>query len=364
MKKQLITFLLIFSALASSGQRSNNAAEPELQFTPLVKLKTTPVKDQAGTSTCWSFGTTSFIETELLRMGKGEYDLSEMWIVRHNYTDRLRDNFAKKGDGNLGEGGLAHDWMLEFIENGIVPEEVYSGLNYGLPEHNHGELNALVKAIGGVSVKRNSESDEYLSVIDAVLDTYLGRKPETFIYKGVGYTPKSFARSLDIDPGDYVEITSFGFIPFYEQGIVHVPDNWRNVKFHNVPLDDLIAIMDNALNNGYSVNWDGDVSEMSFSNSKGYATLPQAGKSGVSQDMREKGYENKQTTDDHTMHITGISRDQNGNKYYLTKNSWGPDGNSHGGYLNMSENYVRAKTIFVMVHKDAVPKEIRGKLGI
>jgi bleomycin hydrolase len=248
-----------------------------------------------------------------------------------------------------------------------------------------------------VPVKRNRESDQYFTIVDAVLDTYLGKVPQSFTYKGVGYTPKSFTASLGINPADYVEITSFTLFPFFTQGLVPIPDNWRKMNYYNVPLDQLIVIMDSALFKGYTIAWDGDVSEKGFSHSKGVAIIPEIentdqysnsdkaryGKmtkeertaeaykfsrpfpeAKVTQESREEGYDNKSTTDDHLMHITGMVKDQNGTKYYVTKNSWGTDRNPFGGYLNMSENYVRAKTIAIMVHKNAIPAEIRTKLGL
>jgi aminopeptidase C len=398
MKKQIVLSLLLLCAFLPAGAQKKNASAAEgYHFTPVVELKATPVKDQANTGTCWCFATTSFIESELLRMGKSEYDLSEMWIVRNNYIDKLRDNFVQQGKGNLTEGSLSHDWMLEFIENGIVPDEVYTGLNYSVPNHSHSELNSFINAVGKVPVDRHRESDQYFQIVNTTLDTYLGKAPESFTYKGVGYTPKSFAKSLGINPDDYVEITSFTLFPFYTQGLVPVPDNWRKVNFYNVPLEELISIMDYSLTNGYTVNWDGDVSERGFSHSKGVAIIPeventdgysQAEKTkfgkmtkeerttdaykfsspfpevSVTQELREEGYEKKTTTDDHLMHVTGMVKDQNGKKYYITKNSWGATSNTSGGYLNMSENYVRAKTIYIMVHKNAIPADIKSKLGI
>ncbi|HEY5471102.1 MAG TPA: C1 family peptidase [Bacteroidales bacterium] len=363
----LLTVILSVFFVTSFAQRKPVPTAPpaktaeELKFTPLVELKATPVKNQSSTGTCWCFATTSFIESELLRMGKGEFDLSEMFIVRQNYKDKLKDNYLRQGKGNLGEGSLAHDWMKVFAESGIVPDEAYNGLNYGSPIHNHGELNDFINAIAAVPVQRKKESDQYFKIIDAVLDAYLGTVPETFLYKGISYTPKSFATSLGINPADYVEITSFTHFPFYKQGLLEVPDNWRMERFYNVTLDELVAIMDYSLNNGYTVNWDGDVSEKGFSHSKGVATYPEAN---VTQEMHQAGYENFTTTDDHLMHITGISKDQNGGKYYITKNSWGTERNTFGGYLNMSENYVRAKTIFIMVNKSAIPPAIKTKLGL
>jgi aminopeptidase C len=397
-------FLIIFfltlitthsGALDKRTPDSNTAAG--YRFTPVIELKATPVKNQASTGTCWCFATTSFIESELLRMGKGEYDLSEMFIVRNNYIDKLKDNYLRQGEGNLGQGSLAHDWMIEFTEDGILPDEFYTGLNYNSPTHNHNEFNAFINAVSTVPLQRKNESAQYEKIVESVLDTYLGKVPETFNYKGQNYTPKTFATSLGISPEDYVEITSFTHFPFYSKGILEVPDNWRMEKFYNVPLDELIEIMNYSMKNGYTVNWDGDTSEKGFSHSNGVAIVPEIAKTDeystaekdkyvnlslqersdvaykfsgpfpevkVTQEYRQSGYENFTTTDDHLMHITGITRDQNGKNYYITKNSWGTDRNIFSGYLNMSESYVRAKTIFIMVNKKGIPPAIKSKLGL
>ena len=337
MKKQIfLTLILALIIVPSFAQKKNTAATSKTdegyKFIPVVELKATSVKNQASTGTCWDFATTSFIESELIRQGKGEYDLSEMYIIRCNYVDRLKDNFIKEGKGNIVGGGQGHDWIVEFVKNGIIPNEVYTGLNYGMPNHNHSELNDFISAIAAVPVQRKKESDQYFSIVNAILDIYLGKIPETFTYKGVGYTPKSFTASLDINPDDYVEISSFTLFPFYGQGVVSFPDNWRNAKYYNVPLDELIEIIDYSLKNGYTVNWDGDVSEKGFSHLNGVAIFPELdntdqysktdkarfGKmtkeeratlaykfSGpfpeakVTQESREEGYDNKTTTDDH-----------------------------------------------------------------
>lgn len=402
MKKQIFLTLLLALIIMPSFAQKKNAATPSktdegYKFTPVVEIKATPVKNQASTGTCWCFATTSFIESELLRMGKGEYDLSEMYIVRENYTDKLKDNYLRQGKGNLGQGGVGHDWFYEFKNNGIVPDEVYNGLNYGSPTHNHGEMNAFINAVAAIPVQRKNESEQYHKIVDAVLDTYLGKIPESFTYKSVSYTPKSFAASLGINPEDYVEITSFTHFPFYTQGILEIPDNWRMERYYNIPLDELIQTMDYSLHNGYTIAWDGDVSERGFSHSKGVAIFPELVKVdnysatdrarlekmspaerseeaykfaspfpevNVNQTIRQAGFENFTTTDDHLMHLTGIVKDQNGTKYYVTKNSWGTDRNPFGGYLNMSESYVRAKTISILVHKNAIPAEIKMKLGL
>ena len=399
MKIRILLFsVLTLICLQASAQKKNTAkAEEGYKFTTVTEVKATSVKNQAGTGTCWCFATTSFIEAELLRMEKGEFDLSEMYIVRNNYYDRLRDNFIQEGKGNLGQGSVSHDWIVEFTKNGVVPEEVYTGLNYGLPNHSHGELNSFINAIATVPVQRKKESDQYLTIIDAVLDTYLGKSPLSFTYKGVGYTPKSFSASLGLNVDDYVEITSFTLFPFYTKGVVPIPDNWRKMDYYNVTLDELIQVMDYSLNNGYTVAWDGDVSEKGFSHIKGVAIIPELENTDshppadktrlgkmtkeeltaeaykfsfpfpevkVTQESRQEGFDLKKTTDDHLMHLTGIVKDQNGTKYYITKNSWGTTRNPFGGYLNMSENYVRAKTIAIMVHKNAIPSAIKTKLGI
>lgn len=403
MKKILLLAAIFILPLSTAlPQRRNMPAQDQktdegYKFTTVVDLKATPVKNQASTGTCWCFATTSFIESELLRTGKGEFDLSEMFIVRQNYSDRLKDNYLRQGKGNLGPGSLAHDFMRVFADHGIVPDEIYTGLNYGSPSHNHGELQAFINAVAAVPVQRKRESDQYHIITNAILDTYLGKLPETFTFRGNSFTPASFAGSLGINPDDYVEITSFTHFPFYSQGILEVPDNWSMEKFYNVPLDELIRIMDYSFEKGYTVNWDGDVSEKGFNHSKGVAVIPEFQKVDdyattdrarfekmtpaerqeevykflkpypevkITQEIRQAGYENFTTTDDHLMHLTGIVKDQNGTKYYKTKNSWGTERNSFGGYLNMSESFVRAKTIFIMVHKEAIPADIKTRLGI
>ncbi|MCF8224202.1 MAG: C1 family peptidase [Bacteroidales bacterium] len=398
---RIISILLItLLTLNVSAQRrkANKSDQPKgYKFETVVSLDATSVKNQSRTGTCWCFATTSFVESELLRMGKGEYDLSEMFVVRYNYTDRLQDNYLRRGKGNLGPGSLAHDWMRVFASYGMMPEENYDGINYDSETHNHSELQGFINAIAEVPVKRRNQSDEYHNIVDAVLNTYLGEVPGNFTYKGKNYTPKTFAESLEINPDDYVEITSFNHWDFYTMGEIEVPDNWTHNRFYNVPINELTEIMDYALENGYTVNWDGDVSEKGFSHSNGVAINPDVTKTedfsgtdrarfedmstserleevykfekpfpeiNVTQEIRQEGYERFVTTDDHLMHVTGIVKDQNGTKYYITKNSWGTARNRFGGYLNMSESYVKAKVIFIMVHKDAVPTAIREKLDI
>lgn len=389
MKSIITTCAIALTSLAASAQG--------YQFTDVATVPVTPVKNQASTGTCWAFATTSFIEAELLRTGKGEHDLSEMFIVRQKYLNQLDDNFLRRGRGNIGQGSLSHTFTRAFDQVGIVPEEVYSGINYDSETHNHGEMTAYMHAIADVAVKAKNRSPQYHQLMNHLLDTYLGEVPEKFTYKDKEYTPKSFAESLGLDMNDYVELTSFTHHPMYQQFELEVPDNWEHRQMYNLPLDELMAVMDNALTNGYTVCWDGDVSERGFSHKNGVAINPEVTSLSayvpedtakfaalgtqqrleeiykfekpypeidVTPEVRQKGYETFETTDDHLMHLTGIVKDQNGKKYYRTKNSWGTERNEMGGYLNMSESFVKAKTVYVMVHKDAVPKDIRKKLGI
>lgn len=364
------TFLLMLLSLNLDAQYI---------FTEIKNNPATSVKNQAKTGTCWCFATVSFLESDLMRQGKGEHNLSEMFIVRQNYRNRLEDNFIRKGKGNISEGSLSHMAIKSISETGLIPEKAYNGINYGLKSHNHAELSAYLEAVAEKSVKLVKRSPEYYKLIESIFDIYLGEVPEKFTYQNKEYTPISFMESLELDLNDYVELTSFNHHPFYEQIPFEVPDNWDHEKMYNLPLDDLMDVMNYAINNGHTIVWDGDVSEKGFSTIKGIAINPVNKKlerkdlmklteiipeEKVNQENRQKGFENFTTTDDHLMHITGLSKDQNGRTYYITKNSYGPKRGEYEGYLHMSENYVRLKTTAIMVHKDAIPKSIKKKLNI
>lgn len=370
MKKLLIavSILLLSSAFTSFAQG--------YIFTDVVKVPATPVKNQASSGTCWSYATAAFIESELLRNGKGEHDISEMFAVRINYLNKMNDNYLRRGNGNLGQGSLAHMFTNIVKRHGMIPQEAYNGINYQSELNNHRELNKYITAFSAAAVELKQKSPQYDILAESILDTYLGKVPEKFNYRGKEYTPLSFASEMGLNMDHYVEITSLSHIPFYEKSVIEVPDNWDFGRFWNVPLEDFMAIIDNSLSNGYAVCWDGDVSEKGFSHKNGVAINPVqenieealkfekiCKEISVDQKIRQTGYENFTTTDDHLMLLTGISKDQNGNKYYITKNSWGTERNSMGGYLNMSESFVRAKSISIMVHKNSIPKEVRKKLN-
>jgi bleomycin hydrolase len=349
----------------------NMAAQYHPDFTIIKQVKASPVKSQGRTGTCWCFATTSFIESEALRQGKGLFDLSEMYTVHNAYTEKAVKYIRYHGKANFSEGGQAHDVLNSVRKFGLVPEDVYPGLNYGTKTHNHEEMFAVLNGMlqGLLKSKMRPVSDVWLPSFNAVLDNYLGKKPETFKYKGKTYTPQQFASQVvGFNPDDYVEFTSYKTYPYYQKVDLELPDNWSHDLYYNVPIGDLMSIIDYALNNGYSVDWDGDVSENDFSHQNGTAVLSLDDSDGIIingiENMREKTFDNQTTTDDHLMHLTGLAKDKNGTIFYLTKNSWGKNSNKYGGYLYMSKWFVQLKTLAVLVHKNAIPKELKKKLGI
>ncbi len=371
--------LLIMALAAVVGTAAFAQTQTIYTFTPVSDIKVTPVKDQARTGTCWCFATVSFLEAELLRQGKGEYDLSEMFVVRNNYDTRIFDNYLRRGRGNIGPGSIAHMATKVVKQKGIVPESVYHGIQYASPGHNHGELSAYLKAIADVSVNMKNLSPEYNKLVKSLFDIYLGEVPETFTYEGKTYTPQSFAKAIGLDNmDDYIEITSFSHHPFYQKVPLEIPDNWDHELLWNVPLDDMMAIIDNALTKGYTVAWDGDLTSGEFNHNRGIAICPNPEDFAeaiklekvypdrqVNQEMRQTDFEHFRTVDDHLMHLTGLFKDQNGNYFYKTKNSWGEGRNPEmKGYLFMSRAYIQMRTISILVHKDAIPKDIRKKMGL
>ena len=390
MNKLLLTLTLLCSIHFVIAQEKKE----DKKFTSVIEVKTTPVKNQQSTGTCWCFAATSFIETELIRMGAPELDLSEMYIVREAYSQKAKRYFRLHGKGNYSEGGQAHDVMNVVKTHGFVPESVYSGNNYQGDYHIHREMVKSTKAMMDEIVKNPNKkiTPVWFASVNGVLDTYMGNLPEKFEFEGKEITPQAFADQYGFNVSDYVELTSYTHHPFYSKINLEIPDNWSDDLYYNVPIEELMSVMNYALNNGYSVCWDGDVSEKGFSHRSGYAVLPAVKETDMSnseiakwedgvenkknkatgneketfvtQEMRQETFDNFQTTDDHLMHLTGIVKDQNGTIYYKTKNSWAADSNKFGGYLNMSEAYVRLKTVAIMVHKDAIPKQLKKKLNL
>jgi len=399
LKGLFLAVALLISMIVSGQDIKEGVKDSGYHFTPIKEIPCTPVKDQYRSGTCWSFSGLGFLEAEMLRLGKPTVDLSEMFIVYHSYSDKAVKYVRLHGSLNFGAGGAFHDVTNVIREYGIVPDEVYRGLNYGEEKHVHGELDRLlldnVKAV--VENPNKKLTTAWHEVFNSTLNTYFGILPKTFNYQGKDYTPQSFAKDyVGLNMDDYVEITSFSHHPFYSKFIIEVPDNWSWNEVYNVPLNEMDEIIDNSINTGYTVAWAADVSEKGFSTSqKGVAVIPVAdttnmtnaeitkweketdkekneelyrlakpGKEKViTQELRQLDFDNYQTTDDHGMLIVGTAKDQAGNIYYKVKNSWG-NYNSFDGYFYASKPYVEYKTTSIMVHKDAIPKNIRKKLNL
>ena len=373
--KQLLLIILILSAL-------NIQAQKNYEFEVDKNLEATLIKNQAQTGTCWAFATASMVESEMLRLGVTDIDLAEMFVVRQIYVEKALNYVRRQGKAQFSQGSLSHDLMNVIKKYGIVPQSAYEGKYADEKAYNHGELEVVLKSMVDAYIKQKSLSPRWINAIEAVLDTYLGAVPETFTFNGKTYTPKTFAAEVvKINPKDYVEITSYTHHPFYEQFILEIPDNFSNGSYYNVPINELMAIVDNSIAEGYSVGWDTDVSEKTFSSSKGLAIMPEKAMGGastadlkvffsepqkevkVTQALRQSTFESYSTTDDHLMHITGTAKDKNGTTYYIVKNSWGNRG-PFEGYIYTSSSYFQLKTVSVMVHKSIIPSEIAQKMGL
>lgn len=355
-------------------------AQETYKFTTVTDLEATPVISQGITGTCWSFSSTSFLESEIIRLTGKKMDLSEMYQVRNTYPLKAENYIMRQGHAQFDEGGLAHDVMNSVEKNGLVPEEAFSGLFTGETTYNHAEMVAVLKSMLKTYIDNPGKklSKKWRDAIESILDVYIGKNVTNFTYEGKQYTPQSFLTMTKIQPADYVNITSFTQAPFYSKFILNIPDNWSNGNFYNVPLDEMMATVDNALEKGFTVELDCDVSERTFSSKDGVAIIPENADNNIkalqgiypekkiTQQYRQEEFENYDTTDDHLMHITGMLRDQNGTKYYKVKNSWGTDEArvANGGYVYFSEAYMRLKAVSVTVHKDALPKNTASKLSL
>ena len=345
----------------------------QYEFTHTKDINCTEIKNQANTGTCWSFATASFIESEMIRQGHDDLNLSEMYVVRNVYKDKARNYVLRQGKANFSQGSLSHDLINAMNRAGAVPESVYSGLLEGETRHNHSEMEAGLKGFLDGVLKSRRLSPKWMGAFDNILDAYIGEVPETFEYDGQTFTPQTFAEHLGFSAKEYVSLTSFSHHPFYSEFILEIPDNYSNGQYYNVPLDVLMETIDSAVDQGYTVAWDGDVSEKGFSAKEGIAVLPKdSGRKDlfenpsdevkVTQENRQENFESYSTTDDHLMHIVGKAKDQNGTEYYIIKNSWG-EISPYKGYLYMSKAYVLMKTIAVMVHQDVLPQKVKMDLS-
>ncbi len=346
MKRLFTIFTLFLITLTLSSQSA-------YKFNVIKENKITPIKNQSSTGTCWSFSGVGMLESELIRMGgKGEFDLSEMYIVRRNYEDKARKYVRLHGHINFAGGGSFADVVETISDFGIIPEEAYPGLSYGSETHDHGEMDKVLKGYMDGVIAAKSLSPVWFDGFAGILDSYLGKVPETFNYKGKEYTAQSFASFLGLNQNDYISLTSFTHHPFYKPFAIEVPDNWRWAYSYNLPVEEMMEVMENAIMNGYTIAWASDVSETGFSrdgiavvpdvNSTDNAGSDQARWTGLSarerdfdlrsrvgremlaekavtQEMRQLSFDNYQTTDDHGMQIYGIAEDQKGNRYYMVK---------------------------------------------
>jgi len=375
-----------FAALAATAQET-----PDYEFTVIKENPITSIKNQNRSGTCWCYSALSFVESEILRTKGLELDLSEMFVVGKSYRDRAVKYVRLDGHLNFAAGSSFGDVLHVIDDYGIVPQSAMNGMNYGsaLPEQN--ELDAALKGyVSAIASNPNRKlTTAWLNGFDGIVEAYLGEYPETFTVDGTEYTPESYRDFLGINMDDYVNITSFTHHPFYEQFVIEVPDNWRWDTAYNLPMDEMMDVMFNAIENGYTIAWGSDVSEQGFTRNGTAVALAEVkattgsdqerwiGKADakeeakvalpeevtVTQEMRQEGYDRKTTTDDHGMHIYGLAQDQNGTKYFMVKNSWGESG-KYKGIWYASETFVKYKTLNIVVHKDALPKDIKKKLGI
>lgn len=394
MKRILLFSVILFTTLSVWAE--DEIVGDGYQFITVKANPITSIKNQGSSGTCWAFSGLGFLESELLRMNKGEHDLSEMYIVHFNYEDKAKKYVRLNGALNFSQGGSFADVIETLNEYGVVPNSEMEGLNYGEITHNHGEMeDGLSGYLNGILKNSNKKlSTAWFYGFDGILNSYLGKRPQSFIYKGKKYTPQSFSAELGLDSNNYISITSFTHHPFYTFFALEVPDNWRWALSYNVPMDKMIDIMDHAISSGYTIAWATDVSEVGFTR-EGLGVIPdqedieiigsdqahwlglsQADKKHiirekigvgpineivVTQEMRQEAFDNYETTDDHGMQIFGIAKDKNGKKYYMVKNSWGETGRYNGVWY-ISESFVKYKTTSFIVNKASLPKEIINRL--
>lgn len=393
MKKTLLTAAVCLLSFGLYAQESAKSDEG-FQFTTVKENAITPVKNQNRSSTCWSFSGIGLLESELLRQGKGEYDLSEMFIVHHTMLDRAELYVRLHGDSSFSPGGSFYDVIATMKKDGLVPQEAMEGIKYGEERHIHTEIDAVASGYVNAIAKGRFKklTPVWKEGLKAIYDTYLGECPEKFTYKGKEYTPRTFADELGLNAEDYISLTSYTHHPFYEQFVIEIQDNWRGGLSYNLPIDEFMEVMDYAVKQGFTIAWGSDVSEVGFTRN-GIAVMPDLERTDLSgsdmarwtgmtpadkskeavskpgpeveatQEMRQAAFDNWETTDDHGMLIYGIAKDQTGKEYFMVKNSWGTD-NKYEGTWYASKPFVRYKTMNIVLHKDALPKAIAKKLGL
>lgn len=374
MKSVLLLTILSFCGLVANAQTP-------YKFSEVRSMPTTTVKDQGSTGTCWSFSTISFLESELMRMGKGEHDLSEMFIVRHIYRDKCSNYVRRLGKAPLSQGGLAHDALSVVERYGLVPESVYPGRKDTARPFNHTDLEQNLQQLCERYVQQAQEgnlSQRWIQEVDSVLDAAFGVLPKEFTYKNGRYNPLSFRNYLGISPNQYVHLTSFTHHPFYTHFILEIPDNFAGGKYYNVPIEALMNVIQYALQQGYTVEWDADISNEGFSKEKGVAIVPRKiwaekkpeeqrqtfiiaeDEMDITQSYRQELFDRLITQDDHLMHIVGLLDEDQSGAFYAVKNSWG-DGGARNGFVYASDAYVRLNTISATIHRDALPDDLKKR---
>ena len=393
MKKTLFAAVLVSLGMSAFAQEAKDG----FQFTTVKENPITSIKNQNQSGTCWAFSSLSFFESELLRMGKGEFDLCEMYLAHKTYEDRAKASVRMHGDISFSQGGSFYDAVYCMKHYGMIPQDAMPqpGTLYGDTLPNHNELFNIAEAYVNAVAKGSQKklSPVWFNGLNAIYDSYLGVVPEKFTHNGKEYTPKTYMESLGLDMNDYVSLTSYTHHPFYEQFVIEVQDNWRWGLSYNLPLDEFMETMDYAVKNGFTFAWGSDVSETGFTRN-GIAVCPDVKKGAdltgsdmarwtglsatdrrneltsrplpeieVTQEMRQEAYDNWETTDDHGMLIYGIAKDQNGKEYFMVKNSWGFSG-KYKGIWYASKAFVAYKTMNILIHKDGIPKKIAKKLGL
>lgn len=389
----IIAGMFVFSAamaqdnlVKATSSTKVDTAKKAYRFTEVINIDRTAVENQGSSGTCWSYATGSFLESEMIKAGRKPIHLSKIFHARKQYEDKS-DVYVRMG-GNIGwgDGGEPHDVINSLRKYGTVPQEVYSGLTAGATRNNFGEMQAVLEGmLKGVAANKNGTINPvWKSLVNNTLDAYLGKVPESFTYAGKNYTPKSFAKEVvGLNPDDYIEFMSQTNTPYWEKAMMMVPDNWSFEWVNNIPMQEITNIIDHALKQGYTVTWATDVSEPYFSWPNGVAYVPENAMNldakrmkkeekdalftevrkelTITPEIRQVGLDNQTTTDDHGMHIVGMSKDQNGKEYYIVKNSWGED-NDYKGYLNVSKAYVQLKTTAILLNKKGVPASILSKV--
>jgi len=366
--------ILLFILLSSSIYAQ------EYHFETIIDLETSDVKSQGQTGTCWSFATSSFLESEIFRINGKQVDISEMYIVRNTYDQKAWNYVMRQGKTQFSEGGLAHDVINSVADYGIVPQSEFTDVFGNENIYNHATVVPSVKEILDAYIKNDihSEYPNWKKAITPILDKEIGIKTDKFQYDNITFNPQSFKKYLKIVPEDYVSLTSYTHEKFFSSFVLNIPDNFSNGSFYNIPLDRLVEIVDLALEKGYTIALDVDVSEKTFFTKKGMAILPKENETqnkaytkivpeiDVTPALRQTAFENFNTTDDHLMHITGLVKDQNGNKYYKVKNSWGNNSARVGneGFIYMSIPYFKLKAISILLHKDALSGKIKNELKL